>query len=151
MRVIARFDKVGRYVWHCHILSHEDHEMMRPFYVGNIPDYFVQNSDGAADAMQDKILWPNDDEGPVILTKNNPNPFSNMATIEFKLSGFDSDVAIDVFSLTGSKVATLYNGVAEADHTYKVEFDGSSLPPGIYIYHINTGDKVYTDKLILIR
>ncbi len=32
-RVIAKFDKVGRYVWHCHILSHEDHEMMRPYEV----------------------------------------------------------------------------------------------------------------------
>jgi len=33
-RIIARFDRPGRYVWHCHILSHEDHEMMRPFHVG---------------------------------------------------------------------------------------------------------------------
>lgn len=24
----------GEYVYHCHILSHEDHEMMRPFRVG---------------------------------------------------------------------------------------------------------------------
>lgn len=35
-RVIATFDRPGRYVWHCHILSHEDHEMMRPYQVGPI-------------------------------------------------------------------------------------------------------------------
>ena len=32
-RIVARFDRPGRYIWHCHILSHEDHEMMRPFVV----------------------------------------------------------------------------------------------------------------------
>jgi len=33
-RIIAKFDLEGSYVWHCHILEHEDNEMMRPFYVG---------------------------------------------------------------------------------------------------------------------
>ena len=33
-RIIAKFDGYpGRYVWHCHILEHEDNEMMRPYEV----------------------------------------------------------------------------------------------------------------------
>ena len=32
-RVIATFDIPGVYVWHCHILSHEEHDMMRPMVV----------------------------------------------------------------------------------------------------------------------
>ena len=37
-RIIARFDLEGLYVWHCHILEHEDNEMMRAYYVGPIPE-----------------------------------------------------------------------------------------------------------------
>jgi spore coat protein A len=36
-RVKARFDIAGLFVWHCHILEHEDNEMMRPFRVGPAP------------------------------------------------------------------------------------------------------------------
>jgi spore coat protein A len=33
-RIIVPFEGyAGRYVWHCHILEHEDNEMMRPFEV----------------------------------------------------------------------------------------------------------------------
>ena len=33
-RIIVRFEGyTGRYVWHCHILEHEDNEMMRPFEI----------------------------------------------------------------------------------------------------------------------
>ena len=33
-KVKALFDLAGLYVWHCHILEHEDNEMMRPYRVG---------------------------------------------------------------------------------------------------------------------
>jgi len=33
-RIIMRFEGYpGRYVWHCHVLEHEDNEMMRPYDV----------------------------------------------------------------------------------------------------------------------
>ncbi|WP_025688441.1 multicopper oxidase domain-containing protein [Paenibacillus zanthoxyli] len=32
--IIARFGPfTGRYVWHCHMLEHEDHDMMRPYII----------------------------------------------------------------------------------------------------------------------
>jgi bilirubin oxidase len=36
-RVKALFDLPGQYVWHCHIVEHEDNEMMRPYVVGTPP------------------------------------------------------------------------------------------------------------------
>ena len=44
-RVKARFDYQGLYVWHCHILEHEDNEMMRPYCVGT-SDACVQHNGG---------------------------------------------------------------------------------------------------------
>ena len=33
-RVRIHFDTAGQYVWHCHIVEHEDNEMMRPYRIG---------------------------------------------------------------------------------------------------------------------
>jgi FtsP/CotA-like multicopper oxidase with cupredoxin domain len=33
-RVRARFNTPGQFVWHCHIVEHEDSEMMRPYRIG---------------------------------------------------------------------------------------------------------------------
>lgn len=35
-RLRIKFNTVGRYVWHCHLVEHEDNEMMRPYAVGPI-------------------------------------------------------------------------------------------------------------------
>jgi len=36
-RVRGRFDVPGLFIWHCHIVEHEDNEMMRPYAIGAIP------------------------------------------------------------------------------------------------------------------
>jgi spore coat protein A len=48
-RILVQFNKPGKYVWHCHILSHEDHDMMRPFIVGTLA------TPGAAAALSDTV------------------------------------------------------------------------------------------------
>jgi FtsP/CotA-like multicopper oxidase with cupredoxin domain len=35
-RVRATFDTPGQFVWHCHIVEHEDNEMMRPYRIGPV-------------------------------------------------------------------------------------------------------------------
>ena len=35
-RVRIHFDSAGQYVWHCHIVEHEDNEMMRPYRIGPV-------------------------------------------------------------------------------------------------------------------
>jgi FtsP/CotA-like multicopper oxidase with cupredoxin domain len=49
-RVKALFDIPGLYVWHCHILSHEDNEMMVPYCVGtpgvDCPEEFFEPAPG---------------------------------------------------------------------------------------------------------
>ncbi|MFG1652285.1 multicopper oxidase family protein [Micromonospora sp. NPDC049275] len=44
-RIKARFDLPGRYAWHCHLLEHEDNEMMRPLIV--LPGGGAAAGDGA--------------------------------------------------------------------------------------------------------
>ena len=33
-RIRAQFTTPGQFVWHCHIVEHEDNEMMRPYRIG---------------------------------------------------------------------------------------------------------------------
>lgn len=35
-RVKAAFSNAGQFVWHCHIVEHEDNEMMRPYRIGPV-------------------------------------------------------------------------------------------------------------------
>ena len=35
-RLTIRFTTPGQYVWHCHIVEHEDNEMMRPYRIGPV-------------------------------------------------------------------------------------------------------------------
>jgi spore coat protein A len=59
VRVIARYESyLGRFPYHCHILDHEDHEMMRQFQAINDPANC--NNDGVCDVGEDCVSCVND-------------------------------------------------------------------------------------------
>ncbi|GLI39388.1 VCBS repeat-containing protein [Geobacter hydrogenophilus] len=52
-RIKAKFDIEGLYVWHCHIVEHEDNEMMRPYVVHKAR----LNADFDGDGKTDMAVW----------------------------------------------------------------------------------------------
>jgi hypothetical protein len=83
------------------------------------------------------------------LSQNYPNPFNPSTTIRFSV-GTNSHTSLQMFDLLGREVATLVNE-NKSPGTYHVQFDGSSLSSGIYVYRLTAGGFVETKKMILLR
>ena len=83
------------------------------------------------------------------LSHNYPNPFNPSTKINYTVP-VQSRVTIRVYDLLGREVATLVDENHPAGR-YTVTFDGSALTSGIYIYRMNTGSKVMSHKLMLIK
>ena len=86
----------------------------------------------------------------VALEQNYPNPFNPSTVIGYQLPE-SSRVTLEVFDVTGRKVATLLNGKRiEAGKHYAV-FNAGSLASGIYIYRLQAENTILTRKLTLIK
>ncbi len=133
-RIQVTFDRAGKYMWHCHILSHEDHEMMRPFVVVD------------ATAIAENTLHPN---ASMLLAQNVPNPFSSSSQISFTLSK-DEHVALSIYNLQGRKVVDLINeAFPRGSHT--VTIDGDALSAGLYYCNLQTKDGSVNRKIEVIK
>jgi hypothetical protein len=68
------------------------------------------------------------------LSNNYPNPFNHITNIEYRLPE-TGKVRLSVFNLVGEQIAVLVDEV-QTEGDYKVEFDGSTLASGAYMYKI---------------
>jgi hypothetical protein len=87
--------------------------------------------------------------GIYALSQNYPNPFNPSTTIEYALP-YRSHVTLTVFNTLGQLVAMMVNGEVDAGH-HTVQFDGSGLASGVYLYKMQAGNFVQTRKLLLVR
>ena len=82
-----------------------------------------------------------------LLEQNHPNPFNSRTTFSFSLLHSEY-LTLTLFDVLGKQIATLGNGHYEAGE-HQVEWDGSSMPAGIYFYKLQGSDFSETKKLII--
>jgi hypothetical protein len=83
------------------------------------------------------------------LSQNYPNPFNPITTIEYSIP-YEGYVELKVFDVLGREVKSLVN-MNQTAGNYKIIFDASSLPSGVYFYQINVNDFSSTKKMILMK
>lgn len=83
------------------------------------------------------------------LFQNYPNPFEKNTSLQFYLNETDH-VSLKIYNVLGQEVSLLVNE-DKAAGIYKVIFDGSRLPNGIYLYQLMTKKFKAVNKMILLR
>lgn len=89
------------------------------------------------------------------LVQNYPNPFNPTTKIKFTVSSAlataqSVSTKLVLYNLLGQEVQTLLNKKLLPGN-YEVEFDGSNLPSGIYLYKLTCGNNSLTKKMMLLK
>lgn len=121
---------------------------------GQVYDYALYAVDitGARTLLRTASVTPTAAQGlptDFALHQNYPNPFNPSTQISFDLKE-KVWVKLWVYDLHGRRVADLQDGVL-AQGRYSVSFDGSRLPTGLYIAHMQAGGFVSEIKMLLIK
>jgi len=133
------------YVWHCHILEHEENDMMRPFRLVSAPLAAL-----AAKEQAPAIGQPREIE----LSAPTPNPAAAPAEVKFGLPTA-GHVEIDLFDVTGRRVAQVASGWYPAgDHAVALRNTneaGRALGAGVYFLRLRGEGTTRAQKLIIAR
>jgi blue copper oxidase len=139
VRFIAKFedhaDDEVPYMYHCHMLQHEDEGLMGQFIV-----------EGESVGIDNSITMPND----FVLFPAYPNPFNPTTTIRFKLVKSQQNASLRIYDISGRLVETLLNEKLIAGE-HEIKWNGGNNPSGVYFISFETGEFFSNQKIILIK
>ena len=97
--------------------------------------------------------WVGQPDGPQ-LAQNAPNPFNSETVLSYFLHA-PGPARLEVFALTGQRVAVLYQGPQQAGY-HRLHWNGRDnagrpVASGIYLYRLVTDEAMLTRKLMLLR
>ncbi len=79
---------------------------------------------------------------------SNPNPTTGPSQVVFNTPSAGK-TTVEVFDMNGRNVKTLFNQMANANQEYRLDYDGSDLPNGVYIYRLTSSDGVKIQKFMI--
>ncbi|MEO6694213.1 MAG: T9SS type A sorting domain-containing protein, partial [Ignavibacteria bacterium] len=83
------------------------------------------------------------------LFQNYPNPFNPITVIKYKIQK-DNFISLKIFDVSGKEIITLVNE-KQSSGIYKIDFNASDLPSGIYFYTLKAGDYSHTKTMIFLK
>jgi spore coat protein A len=142
LRVIMRFGPdgfLGDYVFHCHMLEHEDNEMMRRFTV--VPPGGPRPALASARAAPAPL--------PAFTTSLGwPRVEGARAVLEYTLAK-PGQVTLAIFDVAGRRVASLVDGVQETG-AHRALFKLQHVARGIYFVRMSAGEKVFIRRMPIL-
>jgi beta-xylosidase len=85
--------------------------------------------------------------GQFVLWQNYPNPFNPSTTIDIRIAN-RCFVSLRILDVLGREVTTLVNETRQPG-TYRMHWDGSGLPSGVFFYQLRSAGFVETKKMVL--
>lgn len=109
----------------------------------------IQAGDPRWGSVVDGVETPDVLPADFSLEQNYPNPFNPSTKIVYNIP-IRSTVKLEIFDLLGRVVATLVNEHKDAGK-YTIEFDGSRLASGFYVYKLTTPNQSIAKKMVLMK
>lgn len=79
-----------------------------------------------------------------------PNPTKGPSKVVFT-TGESARTLIEVYDMNGRNVATLFSQEAQKSEEYTLDFNGNTLPNGVYIYRMTTESETIIQKMMIAR
>lgn len=83
------------------------------------------------------------------LSQNYPNPFNPATTIVYNIP-YSNHVTLEVYNILGQRIKKLVDEL-QYEGNYKITFDASELPSGVYIYRLKSGSYTASKKMLILK
>jgi hypothetical protein len=87
--------------------------------------------------------------GDAVFLRNIPNPVTRNTTIRYSIKE-SGQVSLVLYDMEGRMVRALFEGYVNAGEQ-SFYFDRGTLPAGVYIYHLRSGETKMSGKMIIIN